>query len=79
MRTLLYRASAQISIVSARGDISKRLETSKEQRKTEECERPELRKGVSTKVKESADAIGRVKGKHGIKNRCEPFGQLMLG
>ena len=29
MRTLLYRASAQISIVSARGTLVKRLETSK--------------------------------------------------
>ena len=52
MRTLLYRASAQISIVSARGTLLKRLETSKEQRKTDGGERPELRR-VSTKVKES--------------------------
>ena len=52
MRTLLYRASAQISIVSVRGTLVKRLETSKEQRKTEEGERPELQR-VSTKVKES--------------------------
>ena len=51
VRTLLYRASAQISIVSARGTSVKRLETSKEQRKTE-GERSELRR-VSTKVKES--------------------------
>ena len=52
MRTLLHRASAQISIVSARGTLVKRLETSKEQRKTEEGERPKLRR-VSTKVQES--------------------------
>ena len=33
VRTLLYRASAQISMVPARGTLVKRLETSKEQRK----------------------------------------------
>ena len=49
MRTLLYRASAQISMVSARGTLVKRLETSKKQRKIEEGERPELRR-VSTVV-----------------------------
>ena len=36
---LLYRASAQICMVSASGTLVKRLEMSKEQRKTEEGEK----------------------------------------
>ena len=51
MRTLLQRASAQVSIVSARGTLVKKLNTAKEQRKTEIGERPELWR-VSTKVRQ---------------------------
>ena len=48
---LLYRASAQICMVSASGTLVKRLEMSKEQRKTEEGEKVKIL--TSTKVKES--------------------------
>ena len=49
---LLYRASAQICMVSASGTLVKRLEMSKEQRKTEEGEKVKFLTS-STKVKES--------------------------
>jgi len=46
---LLHRASAQICMVSASGTLVKRLEMSKEQRKTEEGEKVKFL--TSTKVK----------------------------
>jgi len=49
---LLYRASAQICMVSASGTLVKRLEMSKEKRKTEEGEKVKFLTS-STKVKES--------------------------
>ena len=49
---LLYRASARICMVSASGTLVKRLEMSKEQRKTEVGENVKLLTS-STKVKES--------------------------
>jgi len=49
---LLYRASGQICIVSASATLVKRLEMSKEQRKTEEGEKVKFLTS-STKVKES--------------------------
>ena len=49
---LLYRASAQICMVSASGTLVKRLEMSKEQRKTDEGEKAKFLTS-STKVKES--------------------------
>ena len=51
-KTLLYRSSAQICMVSASGTLVKRLEMSKEQRKTEEGEKVKFLTS-STKVKES--------------------------
>jgi len=48
----LYRASAQICTVSASGMLAKRLEMSKEKRKTEEGEKVKFMTS-STKVKES--------------------------
>ena len=50
--SLLYKASAQISMVSARGTLVKRLEMSKEQRKTEDGEKVKFLTSF-TKVKES--------------------------
>jgi len=49
---LLYRASAQICMVSVSGTLEKRLEMSKEQRKTEEGEKIKFLTSF-TKVKES--------------------------
>jgi len=49
---LLYRASSQICMVSASGTLVKRLEMSKEQRKTEEGEKVKFLTS-STEVKES--------------------------
>ena len=49
---LLYRVSAQICMVSASGTLVKRLEMSKEQRKTEEGENVKFMTSF-TKIKES--------------------------
>jgi len=49
---LLYRASAKICMVLASGTLVKRLEMSKEQRKTEEGEKVKFLTSF-TKVKES--------------------------
>ena len=51
-KSLLYRASAQICMVSASGTLVKRLEMSKERRKTDEGEKVKFLTS-STKVKES--------------------------
>ena len=67
----ICRASAQIFMVSASGALVKRLEMSKEQRKTEEAEKINFLTSFR-KVKES-DTIRRKVLENRLKKRSKPF------